>query len=345
MTPEVIVRSGTSWEAVPFVPEITLLTAAMQVGLWELWDRTERDAPPFWAFPWAGGQALARYVLDHPGAVAGRHVLDVASGSGLVAIAAAKAGAASVIAGDVDPNAVTAIGINAPANAVLVAPRAFDLAADDARGADLVLAADVFYQRELAGLALSFLRRAARDGADVLVSDPGRAFLPAGALIPVTTYEVPVHSVLEDAPMKKVTVYRLALPAALRSLGWTQGIGIKRASFAVAGRGWIVCRLEGHKLSRIAGSWSVPGAVALSVPCITEQIGRLGAEAQRLARHAANAGCFGTPAGAQGSFPITVPEAPAGLRKRLLWLRDGGDGQSSPLPDAVTRGRPRFRSR
>src|SRR5215469_15589055 len=125
MTPEALVRSATSWEAVPFVPEIRLLTAAEPFSLW---DRTERDAPPFWAFPWAGGQALARYVLDHPGVVAGRRVFDVASGSGLVAIAAAKAGAASVAAGDVDPNAVAAIEVNAAANHAAVSTSVFDLA-------------------------------------------------------------------------------------------------------------------------------------------------------------------------------------------------------------------------
>jgi predicted nicotinamide N-methyase len=224
-TPEFLVRSGTSREAVPFVAEITLLTAGAHLDLWELWDRTERDAPPFWAYPWAGGQALARYILDNPGMVAGRRVLDVASGSGLVAIAAAKAGAASVVAADVDPNAVAAIGINARANAVTVTARVFDLATDDTRGADgggggdgadgaggaeVVLAADVFYQRELAEQALRFLRRAARAGADVLVSDPGRAFLPAASLTRLTGYQVPVLSVLEDAPVKEVTVYRLA---------------------------------------------------------------------------------------------------------------------------------------
>jgi predicted nicotinamide N-methyase len=206
MTPEALVRSATSWAAVPFVPEIRLLTAAEPFSLW---DRTERDAPPFWAFPWAGGQALARYVLDHPGTVARRRVFDVASGSGLVAIAAAKAGAAGVAAGDVDLNAVAAIGINAAANNVAVSSRAFDLADGDAREAEVVLAADVFYQRELAELALRFLRVAAGSGADVLVADPGRAFLPAAALTPLTSYRVPVLSVLEDAPVKNVTVYRL----------------------------------------------------------------------------------------------------------------------------------------
>jgi predicted nicotinamide N-methyase len=208
MTPEALVRSGTSWAAVPFVPEIRLLTAAEPFGLWDL---TGQDDPPFWAFPWAGGQALARYVLDHPDTVRGRRVLDVASGSGLVAIAAAKAGAASVTAGDVDQNAVAAIGINACANdAATVTARVLDFAADDPSGAEVVLAADVFYQRELAELALRFLRRAAASGAGVLVADPGRAFLPAGSLAPLSVYEVPVLTVLEDAPVRHVTVYGLA---------------------------------------------------------------------------------------------------------------------------------------
>ena len=225
MTPEVLVRSATAWEAVPFVAEITLLTAAGPSGLWDLWDRTERDAPPFWAFPWAGGQALARYLLDHPATVAGQCVLDVASGSGLVAIAAAKAGAASVIAGDIDPNAVAAIGINAAANGVTVTARTFDLAVDrvdrvdradradraaDPAGVDVVLVGDVFYQRELAERALVFLREAAGSGIDVLVADPGRAFLPAGSLTSLISYQVPVHSVLENASVKNVTVYRLS---------------------------------------------------------------------------------------------------------------------------------------
>ena len=210
MTLEVLAESAARWEEVPFVPEIRLLTTAEPSGLWELWDRTERDAPPFWAFPWAGGQALARYVLDHPGTVRSRHVLDAASGSGLVAIAAAKAGAASVTGGDIDQNAIAAIGVNATANGAAVTARAFDFAADDACGAEVILAADVFYQRELAALALRFLTRAARSGADVLVADPGRAFLPAASLTPLISYQVPVLRELEDVPVKTVTVYRLA---------------------------------------------------------------------------------------------------------------------------------------
>jgi len=207
MTPEALIRSATAWQEVPFVREIRLLTAAEPFALW---GRTELDAPPFWAFPWAGGQALARYVLDHPGTVTGRRVLDIAAGSGLVAIAAAKAGAATVAACDIDPNAVTVIGINAAANDAGVSSCAFDLADGDVPEAEVVLAADVFYQRELAELALRFLRAAAGSGADVLVADPGRAFLPAAALTPLISYQIPVLDVLEDAPVKTVTVYRLS---------------------------------------------------------------------------------------------------------------------------------------
>ena len=245
MTPETedLVRSATRWAAVPFVPEVTLLTAAEPFGLW---DRTALDAPPFWAFPWAGGQGLARYILDHPETVAGRAVLDVASGSGLVAIAAAKAGARSVLAADIDDNALTAIALNAAANAVpAVTPGQVDLAADAADcaggadcadgadcagcgdgagcgdlagradpagcpgGAGVVLAADVFYQRDLATMALRFLRAARQCGADVLAADPGRAFVPRESLTALATYQVPVLTVLEDVPVKEVTVYRL----------------------------------------------------------------------------------------------------------------------------------------
>jgi predicted nicotinamide N-methyase len=209
MTPqtEALVRSATQWAAVPFVPEVTLLTAAEPFALW---DRTDREAPPFWAFPWAGGQGLARYVLDNPAVVAGRRVLDVASGSGLVAIAAAKAGARAVLAGDIDENALAAAALNAAANgAPAVTPRLVDLAAAGAGDAEVVLAADVFYQRDMAATALAFLRDARRGGAEVLVADPGRAFVPRDGLSAQVTYEIPVLAVLESAPVKQVTVYRI----------------------------------------------------------------------------------------------------------------------------------------
>jgi predicted nicotinamide N-methyase len=209
MTPETeaLVRSATEWAVVPFVPEVTLRTAAEPFGLW---DRTERDAPPFWAFPWAGGQGLARYVIDHPETVAGRRVLDVASGSGLVAIAAAKAGARTVTAGDIDDNALAAIALNAAANGTpQVTPRSVDLAVADPGGAEVILAADVFYQRDLAAMALRFLRAASAAGAAVLAADPSRAFVPRAELTALTTYEIPVLTVLEDTPVKTVTIYRL----------------------------------------------------------------------------------------------------------------------------------------
>lgn len=204
---EDLVRSATAQAAVPFVPEVTLRTAAEPFGLW---DRTERDAPPFWAFPWAGGQGLARYVLDHREIVAGRRVLDVASGSGLVAIAAAKAGARGVLASDIDEHALAAIALNAAANDTpQVTAGRVDLATADHGDAEVVLAADVFYQRDLAATALAFLKAARRAGATVLAADPARAFVPKADLTPVATYEIPVLQVLEDTPLKTVTVYSL----------------------------------------------------------------------------------------------------------------------------------------
>jgi predicted nicotinamide N-methyase len=201
--------AGLERVAVPFVPEVTLATADQP---WELWDASGRDAPPFWAFPWAGGQGLARYVLDNPVLVRGKRVLDVASGSGLVAIAAAKGGAAAVTATDIDPDALAAIRENAIANGVATSidVTELDLATTGAANVQVVLAADVFYQRELAALALEFLQEAARHGAEVVCADPGRAFVPVGSLEAVASYQVPVLTAIEDVPVKTVTVYRLA---------------------------------------------------------------------------------------------------------------------------------------
>jgi predicted nicotinamide N-methyase len=212
MTPEETVRRDTAWATVPFVGEIAMLMPAAPSGFWDLWAATGREPPPFWAFPWAGGQALARYLLDHPDVVRGRRVLDVASGSGLVAIAAALAGAVSVAAGDIDPNAVAVIGVNAAANDVTVTARPFDLVADGTGDAEVVLAADVFYQADFAARALAFLGEAARSGADVLTADPGRAFLPADRLTLVASYEVPVITEIETVPTRGASVYRLKRP-------------------------------------------------------------------------------------------------------------------------------------
>jgi predicted nicotinamide N-methyase/ribosomal protein S18 acetylase RimI-like enzyme/tetratricopeptide (TPR) repeat protein len=179
------VRAGTRLGPVALVPEIRLYQAGDPVGLWQRVEvstgRTGLD-PPFWAFAWAGGQALARYLLDHPETVRGRAVVDVASGSGLVAIAAARAGAAAVTAYDIDPFATAAIEVNAAANEVSVEAVCADVLDRDeipAAGTGAVLVADAFYQRELAARVTAFAGRGRVRGADVLVGDFGRAYLPA----------------------------------------------------------------------------------------------------------------------------------------------------------------------
>jgi predicted nicotinamide N-methyase len=215
------VRAHTAVGAAPYVPEVRLHIAADAFALWE---RTERErggggaAPPFWAFPWAGGQALARHVLDRPEVVAGRGVLDLAAGSGLVAIAAARAGARTVTASEIDPYAVAAVGLNARLNGVTVRAELADVL-DGATDADVVLAGDVFYSREMAERVLAFLDRAAARGALVLVGDPGRAYLPRQRLSCVSQHAVPVIRELEDADVKQVTVWELARSQHLAQAG------------------------------------------------------------------------------------------------------------------------------
>ncbi len=210
-----IMRTGTRLKSVPLVPQIRLHQAEDAVSLWQRIElasgRTGLD-PPFWAFAWAGGQALARYLLDHPEAVRGRHAIDVASGSGLVAIAAAMAGAAAVTAYDIDPLAAAAIGVNAEANAVTVRAVCADILDDDRSpdpGIDLVLVADAFYQRDLAGQVMRFMERAHARGAAVLAGDFGRAYLPRDRLTPLASYDVPGLSMLEDSDIKTTTIWAL----------------------------------------------------------------------------------------------------------------------------------------
>ena len=199
----------------PFVPEISLHLAEEPFGLWEQTEHEQNGQnlpPPFWAFAWAGGQALARYLLDHADLVAGRNVLDVASGSGLVAIAAAKAGAAIVSATEVDRFAAAAISINAQANGSSVAVFLADVLDGDGDDAEVVVAGDFCYEKTMARRILEFLDRASAGGRDVLVGDPGRAYLPQTRLEPVAGYDVLVSRVLEDADVKRATVWRLVRP-------------------------------------------------------------------------------------------------------------------------------------
>ncbi len=210
-----IIHTSTTLTAVTLVPEIRLYQAAEPMGIWQ---DTEQAAgrsgldPPFWAFAWAGGQALARYLLDHPAAVAGRRVIDVASGSGLVAIAAALAGAAAVTAYDIDPLAVAAISVNAAANGVPVPAVCADVLTDQdlpAPGTDVVLVADAFYERILARQVLAFLDRSHARGAAVLAGDFGRTYLPRTRLTALASYDVPGLAALEDADVKHTTIWTL----------------------------------------------------------------------------------------------------------------------------------------
>ena len=204
------IRSHTRLLPVPHAPEISLQIADEAT---ELWQKTEDELgeiglpPPFWAFAWAGGQGLARYVLDHPELVRGLRVLDVASGSGLVAIAAAMAGAREVIANEIDDFALDAIPINAAANGVSVSVRAGSLIGED-DGWDVVLAGDVSYERDMAAAMTDWLGALARRGARVLIGDPGRSYLARDRLVEVASYQVPVTRSLEDAEIKRVGVWR-----------------------------------------------------------------------------------------------------------------------------------------
>jgi len=210
-----IIQAGTTLRRIPLVPEIRLYQASEPIAAWQHTERaTGRTGldPPFWAFAWAGGQALARYLLDHPEAVAGRQVIDVASGSGLVAIAAALAGAAAVTAYDIDPLAAAAITLNAAANGVAIQAVCADVltqAAPPAPATDLVLVADAFYEQDLAGQVLAFLDRCHARGAAVLAGDFGRRYLPQARLVPLTSYDVPGLAALEDRDVKRTTVWTL----------------------------------------------------------------------------------------------------------------------------------------
>ncbi|RKT54990.1 class I SAM-dependent methyltransferase [Saccharothrix australiensis] len=203
-----LVRHHTTPAPVPLAPEIVLRTATDVIALWET---TGRPEPPFWAFPWAGGQALARHLLDHPDTTAGKRVLDLASGSGLVAIAAALTGARRVTANDVDPLAGHAITLNAQANHVTLDVVVADLLDTDPTAvADVVLAGDVFYDRDMAARVLPFLHRAHTAGALVLVGDPQRAHLPHDRFHRVGAYDVPVPHDLEGTDRRTTTVWRPA---------------------------------------------------------------------------------------------------------------------------------------
>lgn len=208
MTPESFIIANAALIAPPLVPEIRLYLATEVVPLWRA---TEEELekmgvpPPYWAFAWAGGQALARYILDHPEQIMGKHVLDIGSGSGMVAIAAAKAGAASVLAADIDAFSIAAIRLNAAANGVTVA-----VTQDDLIGAggdwDVILVGDLFYERPLAERLLAWLKTL---GCPALLGDPGRSYFPKDQVEPLAVYNVQTSRDLEDREIRETGVYRL----------------------------------------------------------------------------------------------------------------------------------------
>jgi len=208
MNADNFIRDNSQLLAPPLVPEIRLHLASEVIPLWR---KTEEELakigvpPPYWAFAWAGGQALARYVLDHPDIVLGKRVLDFGAGSGLVALAAAKAGAAHVIAADIDPFAIAAIARNATVNGV-----AIETVTDDVIGGselfDLILVGDMCYERPLAERLMLWLKSSP---AQVLLGDPGRSYFPKTGLTQLASYSVPTTRELEDREIRETGVWRL----------------------------------------------------------------------------------------------------------------------------------------
>ena len=211
------IRANTEAQSPPLTPEISLYLATESLPIWR---QTEEELgeinvpPPYWAFAWAGGQALARYVLDNPELVAGKTVIDLGSGSGLVAIAAARAGARRVLAFDIDRLAIAAIGLNAAMNGVDVIAAERDVFESSLPDSDVLLVGDLFYERELADRILELLEIASQQGTDVLVGDPRRSYFPVKRFTQVALYEVPVTRELEDMEIKRTAVWRFSVPPA-----------------------------------------------------------------------------------------------------------------------------------
>jgi len=214
--PAAFVLANTAVETPPLVPEIRLRLASEVVPLWQA-SEAELEAlglpPPYWAFAWAGGQALARLLLDEPERVRGKRVLDFASGSGLSAIAAARAGAARVEAAEIDPFALAAIGLNAALNGVAVAVLAEDQVGRLDGGWEVVLAGDVCYERPMAERAFAWLQALAGQGVEVLLGDPGRTYLPKSGLERLVGYAVQTSRELEDSDVRNAVVWRVTAGA------------------------------------------------------------------------------------------------------------------------------------
>ncbi len=211
--PEEFIRTNTVLHATPLVPEIELHVASEIVPIWQLTEEELLESglpPPFWAFAWAGGQALARYILDNPEVVRGKRVLDFAAGSGLVAIAAMKAGAASVHANDIDAFSIAAVTLNAQVNNVSVSVSSDNLVGAANQRWDVILAGDICYEQPLASQVEQWLRDLALQGTEVYIGDPGRTYLPKSGLLEQAVYQVETTRELEDLDVRRTTVWHLA---------------------------------------------------------------------------------------------------------------------------------------
>ncbi|MDE2029002.1 MAG: methyltransferase [Alphaproteobacteria bacterium] len=206
------IRAQTRISAPPFVPEVELYLADEVTPLWQATEvELEQNnlPPPFWAFAWAGGQGMARHILDNPEVVRGKRVVDFATGSGLVAIAAMKAGADSVLAVDIDPFALAAAEMNAAHNQVVVEIcSGVDLTCAYKK-ADVVLAGDICYQQQVATTVTRWLRLCAGAGKEVFLADPGRAYVPDVGMEQIISYEIPTLREIEDSDRRTVTVWRM----------------------------------------------------------------------------------------------------------------------------------------
>ena len=210
--PRAFILANTRLQAVPHAPEISLWLADEITPIWRLTEEELGEMgvpPPFWAFAWAGGQALARWLLDHPDQVAGQRVIDLATGSGLVAVAAMKAGAASVLAADIDPFCAAAVTANATSNGVEIAFTDANLLDAPPPPADLICAGDVFYEKPMAEAVLAWLTQAQANGTRVIVGDPGRTYFPKSGLTLLAEYTVPTTRELEDQEVKRSRVWSL----------------------------------------------------------------------------------------------------------------------------------------
>lgn len=206
------ILENTRLQAPPHAPELELYLADEITPIWRMTEEALEEMglpPPFWAFAWAGGQALARYLLDNPETVAGKRVVDFASGSGIVAIAAMKAGAESVLAADIDSFCGPAIALNAAANGVEIAFTDADLLDSPPPPVDVILAGDICYEKPLTERVLDWLAASRAQGATVLIGDPGRTYFPREGLIKLAEYQVPTTRELEDMEVKKTAVYAL----------------------------------------------------------------------------------------------------------------------------------------